>query len=91
MHIRNLDQVEFKPVQDEQECNIKFGSWTTDGSVLNLTKFKNQVNKIQDQVDLTNFANSSSAYIVTRHIEGARNVKKFPCCPDEPYIDLDFK
>ena len=29
--------------QDEQECNIKLGSWTQDGDVVNLTLFNNKV------------------------------------------------
>ena len=29
--------------QDEQECNIKLGSWTQDGDVMNLTLFNNKV------------------------------------------------
>ena len=29
--------------QEEQECNIKLGSWTQDGDVVNLTLFNNKV------------------------------------------------
>jgi len=70
---------------EEQECNIKLGSWTRDGDIMNITLFNNK-----PQMDLSDFANSSSPYMVTRHIEGVRNVKRYTCC-EEPYIDLNFR
>ena len=73
------------PLQEEQECNIKLGSWTRDGDIMNITLFNNK-----PQMDLSDFANSSSPYTVTRHIEGVRNVKRYTCC-EEPYIDLNFR
>jgi len=70
---------------DEQECNIKLGSWTHDGDIIGLTLYDKK-----EQMDLTDFANSSSPYMVTRHMEGTRVVKYYSCCA-EPYISLDFK
>ena len=52
---------------------------------MNITLFNNK-----PQMDLSDFANSSSPYTVTRHIEGVRNVKRYTCC-EEPYIDLNFR
>ena len=88
--------------QDEQECNIKLGSWTLDGNVMNLTLFNNKVlmlmimimlNTLFDNkevMDLSDFYHATSPYVVTRHIEGTRNVKYYQCC-SEPYIDLNFR
>ena len=73
------------PVQDEQVCNIKLGSWTHDGDIISPTLYNKK-----EQMDLSDFANSSSPYVVTRHMEGTRNMKYYSCC-DEPYIDLNFK
>merc|ERR1712192_246050 len=70
---------------DEQECNIKLGSWTHDGDIIGLTLYDEK-----EQMDLTDFANSSSPYVATRQIEGTRVVKYYSCCA-EPYISLDFK
>ena len=39
---------------------------------------------------LTNFYNSSSPYVVTRHMEGTKVVKRYSCC-EEPYISLNFR
>ena len=88
--------------QDEQECNIKLGSWTQDGDVVDLSLFNNKVfilmimillNTLfdnKDEMDLSDFYHTSSPYVVTRHIEGTRNVKYYQCC-SEPYIDLNFR
>jgi len=70
---------------DEQECNIKLGSWTYDGFMIDLILFNKK-----EQMDLTDFVNSSSPYVVTRHMEGTRVVKKYDCC-DEPYPSLNFR
>ena len=44
----------------------------------------------KDEMDLSDFYHATSPYVVTRHIEGTRNVKYFTCC-SEPYIDLNFR
>jgi len=69
---------------DEQECNIKIGSWTHDGHIIDLSLFDKK-----KKLDLDDFANSSSPYIVTRH-EGEKVVKKYDCC-EETYPSLEFK
>lgn len=70
---------------DEQECNIKLGSWTHDGNMIDLKLFNNK-----DNMDMTDFYNTTSAYVVTRHMEGTKVVKKYDCCP-EPYPSLNFR
>ena len=52
---------------------------------MNITLFNNK-----PQMDLSDFANSPPPYMVPRHIEGVRNVKRYTCC-EEPYIDLNFR
>ena len=82
---RSLDVlVEDFAFQDEQECNIKIGSWTHDGHIIDLSLFNNK-----KKFDLDDFATSSSPYVVTRH-EAERVVKKYDCC-EEPYPSLEFK
>jgi len=70
--------------QGEQECNIKLGSWTHDGFVLNITLFNNK-----DDIDVTDM-NSASPYLITEQLGKTRNEKFYECCP-EPYQDLNFR
>ena len=78
-------QLDILAVQEEQECNIVLGSWTYHGNIINLTLFNNKEN-----MDLTNFYNSFSPYVVTRHMEGTKVVKRYSCC-EEPYLSLNFR
>merc|ERR1712210_319427 len=43
-----------------------------------------------EKMDLEDFYHSSSPYVVTRHMEGTRVVKKYDCC-EEPYPSLNFR
>jgi hypothetical protein len=65
-----------------QECYMKFGSWTFDGNVLDL-QFYNGT----EAIDLSQLHNSSGFEVVSTTAE--RSVKYYPCCPD-PYPDLTF-
>ena len=66
--------------------------------MFNITLFNNTVLMImlntffdnKDEMDLSDFYKATSPYVVTRHIEGTRNVKYYQCC-SEPYIDLNFR
>ena len=80
-----LTSLDILAVQDEQECNIKLGSWTHHGNIINLALHNNK-----EKMDLEDFYNSSSPYVVTRHMEGTRVVKKYDCC-EEPYPSLNFR
>ena len=64
---------------------MNLGSWTHDGNMIDLKLFNNKEN-----MDMTDFYNSTSAYVVTRHMEGTKVVKKYDCCP-EPYPSLNFR
>jgi len=70
--------------QGEQECNIKLGSWTYDGDLLNVHLFNNK-----HAIDMKDFA-KSSPWNITKQMGNVRNVKKYDCC-DEPYPELNFR
>eukprot|EP00091_Calanus_sinicus_P003451 TRINITY_DN13621_c0_g1_i1.p1 TRINITY_DN13621_c0_g1~~TRINITY_DN13621_c0_g1_i1.p1 ORF type:complete len:125 (-),score=28.18 TRINITY_DN13621_c0_g1_i1:239-613(-) len=70
--------------QGEQDCNIKLGSWTHDGLILNLTLFNGK-----EELDLTDMA-PASPWVITHQLNGTRNEKFYECC-EEPYQDLNFR
>jgi len=67
----------------EQECHMKFGSWTLDGNILDLQLYNGTKG-----LDLAEMHNSSGFEIVSTTAQ--RNSKEYSCCPGEPYIDLTF-
>ena len=66
---------------DEQNCSLKFGSWTYDGFKLDIDFFG------ADSVDLNDYIESNE-WRVLEH-PARRNVKFYPCCA-QPYPDLTF-
>ncbi|KAL8563794.1 hypothetical protein ACOMHN_058652 [Nucella lapillus] len=66
---------------DIQTCHLKFGSWTYDGSKVDLHFIYGP------GFELTDYIPSNEWEIITSHAK--RNVKYYPCCP-EPYVDLVF-
>jgi len=81
--------VEFFPF-DEQECRMKFGSWTYDGLMLDL-RHMNQVpesNNIPVAMDLRDFYISTEWDVM--EVPAIRNEKFYPCC-EEPYLDIVFR
>merc|ERR1711899_361275 len=80
--------VEFFPF-DEQECMMKFGSWTYDGFMLDL-RHMNQLptnNSIGIAMDLRDFYISTEWDVM--EVPAVRNEKYYPCC-EEPYPDIVF-
>lgn len=80
--------VEFFPF-DEQECWMKFGSWTYDGFMLDL-RHMNQLptnNSIGIAMDLRDFYISTEWDVM--EVPAQRNEKYYPCC-QEPYPDIVF-
>merc|ERR1711863_133239 len=80
--------VEFFPF-DEQECWMKFGSWTYDGFMLDL-RHMNQLptnNSIGIAMDLRDFYISTEWDVM--EVPAQRNEKYYTCC-DEPYLDITF-
>ncbi|KAK7112949.1 acetylcholine receptor subunit alpha-type acr-16-like [Littorina saxatilis] len=66
---------------DVQTCHLKFGSWTYDGSKLDLQFVYGPAFELNDYIQ------SNEWDIIFSNAE--RNVKYYPCCP-EPYVDLVF-
>ncbi|KAK7498163.1 hypothetical protein BaRGS_00010423 [Batillaria attramentaria] len=67
---------------DEQECKLKFGSWTYNGWKLDLNFIHGQ-----ESMDLTDFTPSNEWTIVAN--EGKKHIQRYNCCP-EPYLDITF-
>ena len=66
---------------DEQACDMKFGSWTYDGTKINLT--------------LSGDAGITSSFIKNGEwtllgVPAKRNSVYYECCPDTPYIDITY-
>merc|ERR1711962_472989 len=80
--------VEFFPF-DEQECWMKFGSWTYDGFMLDL-RHMNQLptnDSIGIAMDLRDFYISTEWDVM--EVPAQRNEKYYPCC-EVPYPDIVF-
>jgi len=65
---------------DTQVCLLKFGSWTYDGSKLNLTL-------LSDHVIVTTYSRNPAWDLISYPVN--RNVMIYDCCA-EPYIDMTF-
>ena len=65
-----------------QTCTLKFGSWTYDGTKVDLGFFDDL-----DEVDITDYMPSNEWRLLAHPAE--KHVKYYPCCT-EPYIDLTF-
>ncbi|XP_070542900.1 neuronal acetylcholine receptor subunit alpha-2-like [Ptychodera flava] len=74
----NID-VQYFPF-DEQQCVMKFGSWTYDGRVLDLIM-------MDEDVDLEDYWESGEWDILDS--PGTKNTMKYPCC-EEIYTDITF-
>ncbi|KYN32882.1 Neuronal acetylcholine receptor subunit alpha-7, partial [Trachymyrmex septentrionalis] len=66
---------------DDQRCEMKFGSWTYDGSQLDL--------QLQDENggDISSFITNGEWHLLG--VPGKRNEIYYNCCP-EPYVDITF-
>ncbi|EYC40298.1 hypothetical protein Y032_0620g740 [Ancylostoma ceylanicum] len=65
---------------DLQECFMKFGSWTFDGTKLNL-----EVD--QNGFDLSSYTPNGEWELLDTFVK--RNIQHYQCCP-EPYYDIVF-
>ncbi|WAQ96378.1 ACH10-like protein, partial [Mya arenaria] len=68
---------------DKQTCHLKFGSWTYDGSKLNLSFYGEKEQMITDDYFVPN-----KAWTVLE-TPGKRTVEMYTCCPN-PYIDITY-
>ncbi|XP_071794373.1 neuronal acetylcholine receptor subunit alpha-3-like [Asterias amurensis] len=66
---------------DQQECIMKFGSWTYDGLLIDLMPLGGP------DVDLEDYWQSGEWYIIGT--PGTKHTVKYPCC-DEIYTDITF-
>ncbi|CAG7834689.1 unnamed protein product [Allacma fusca] len=67
---------------DVQNCDLKFGSWTLDGLLLDLNFYKDS-----HQADLSDFVDISDWEVTGNSAE--RKVTYYSCCA-EPYVSLSF-
>lgn len=66
---------------DDQRCNLKFGSWTYDGSQLDL-----RLNS-DEGGDLSSYIPNGEWDLIA--VPGVRNVRTYACCP-ESYVDITY-
>lgn len=80
--------VEFFPF-DEQECFLKFGSWTFDGFQVDLVHINADPNNstVAYGMDLSEYYPNVEWDILS--VPAQRHVKTYPCCP-EPFPDIYF-
>lgn len=67
---------------DKQSCSLKFGSWTYDGTKLNLTIEGDDEMKSDDY-----FVPNKAWTLISA--PAVRNVLTYACCP-VPYIDITY-
>nr|AAB51667.1 acetylcholine receptor alpha subunit precursor [Haemonchus contortus] len=89
---------------DEQQCHLKFGSWTNSENLLNLellennVRYEEEVNEqgivdnitiADDGIDLSDYYPSVEWDIMSR--VARRRSKNYPsCCPQSAYIDIMY-
>ena len=66
-----------------QTCNLKFGSWTYDGFMVDISFFAERA-----EVDTSDYVVSNEWELMEQ--PGRRNVRYYACCGDHPYPDLTF-
>uniref|UniRef100_A0AC35U567 Neur_chan_LBD domain-containing protein n=1 Tax=Rhabditophanes sp. KR3021 TaxID=114890 RepID=A0AC35U567_9BILA len=66
---------------DSQSCHLKFGSWTYDGSKVDLISYDNGF-------DTSQCLSNAEWTLVSKDV--MRNIQHYECCP-EPYYDLVFQ
>ncbi|KAK6179890.1 hypothetical protein SNE40_012142 [Patella caerulea] len=78
---------------DMQECFLKFGSWSYDGTEVDLQHFCDGIEQpggekiILKGIDIKDFYFNVEWDII--NVTARRKVKFYPCCP-EPYPDITF-
>ncbi|WAQ96377.1 ACHA3-like protein, partial [Mya arenaria] len=69
---------------DKQNCSLKFGSWTYDGSKLNLDFLYDKREMLT-----TDYFVANKAWTVLE-TPGKRNIISYACCPNVKYHDLTY-
>lgn len=65
----------------QQNCQLKFGSWTYSGYFVNLTND-------EDTADLSSYVPNGEWVLMS--VPAERHVLYYECCGEEPYIDVTF-
>lgn len=66
---------------DEQNCSMKFGTWTYDGTVVDIFPES-------EKPDLSNFMESGEW--VMKHYRACPHRVEYACCPGTPYLDITY-
>ncbi|CAF1001576.1 unnamed protein product [Adineta ricciae] len=72
---------------DEQNCSLKFGTWTHNGNLVDLNHKSGQI-VVKDGIDLTDYYKSIEWDILA--VPAYRHVLLYDCCKDDPYFDVTF-
>ncbi|XP_077128767.1 acetylcholine receptor subunit alpha-1-A-like [Ranitomeya variabilis] len=66
---------------DQQNCSMKLGTWTYDGSVV-------VINPESDRPDLSSFMESGEWFM--KDYKCWKHFVFYDCCPDKPYLDITY-
>uniref|UniRef100_A0A2K5CHL3 Acetylcholine receptor subunit alpha n=1 Tax=Aotus nancymaae TaxID=37293 RepID=A0A2K5CHL3_AOTNA len=81
INVDEVNQIVTTNVRLKQNCSMKLGTWTYDGSVV-------AINPESDQPDLSNFMESGEWVI--KESRGWKHWVFYSCCPDTPYLDITY-
>nr|KAF6494237.1 cholinergic receptor nicotinic alpha 1 subunit [Rousettus aegyptiacus] len=79
--VDEVNQIVTTNVRLKQNCSMKLGTWTYDGSVV-------AINPESDQPDLSNFMESGEWVI--KESRGWKHWVFYACCPSTPYLDITY-
>uniref|UniRef100_A0A2I3LPX7 Acetylcholine receptor subunit alpha n=1 Tax=Papio anubis TaxID=9555 RepID=A0A2I3LPX7_PAPAN len=81
INVDEVNQIVTTNVRLKQNCSMKLGTWTYDGSVV-------VINPESDQPDLSNFMESGEWVI--KESRGWKHWVFYSCCPNTPYLDITY-
>uniref|UniRef100_A0ABI7ZFR6 Acetylcholine receptor subunit alpha n=1 Tax=Felis catus TaxID=9685 RepID=A0ABI7ZFR6_FELCA len=81
INVDEVNQIVTTNVRLKQNCSMKLGTWTYDGSVV-------AINPESDQPDLSNFMESGEWVI--KESRGWKHWVFYACCPTTPYLDITY-
>uniref|UniRef100_A0A5F5PKT0 Acetylcholine receptor subunit alpha n=1 Tax=Equus caballus TaxID=9796 RepID=A0A5F5PKT0_HORSE len=81
INVDEVNQIVTTNVRLKQNCSMKLGTWTYDGSVV-------AINQESDQPDLSNFMESGEWVI--KESRGWKHWVFYACCPSTPYLDITY-
>uniref|UniRef100_A0A8C9AU25 Acetylcholine receptor subunit alpha n=1 Tax=Prolemur simus TaxID=1328070 RepID=A0A8C9AU25_PROSS len=81
INVDEVNQIVTTNVRLKQNCSMKLGTWTYDGSVV-------AINPESDKPDLSNFMESGEWVI--KESRGWKHWVFYSCCPNTPYLDITY-